>query len=65
MPDASWMVYGSYGYTGELIVREAMKRGMQPVLAGRDGARVREQAQALGLESLYRSNSSCHHFAMW
>ncbi len=23
-----WMIYGAYGYTGELIAREAVKRGL-------------------------------------
>ncbi|MGY4663904.1 short subunit dehydrogenase-like uncharacterized protein [Pseudomonas chlororaphis] len=29
-----WMIYGAYGYTGELIAREAVKRGLRPVLGG-------------------------------
>ncbi|GAB3021174.1 saccharopine dehydrogenase family protein [Natronobiforma cellulositropha] len=44
------LVYGSYGYTGDLIVREALARGGAPVLAGRDPDRLREQADAHGLE---------------
>jgi len=31
-----WMIYGAYGYTGSLIVEEAVKRGHVPVLAGRN-----------------------------
>jgi short subunit dehydrogenase-like uncharacterized protein len=27
-----WMVYGANGYTGELIAREAKRRGGAPVL---------------------------------
>ena len=30
----SWLLYGASGYTGELIAREAVKRGLQPTLAG-------------------------------
>lgn len=30
------MIYGANGYTGKLIVAEAVKRGMHPVLAGRN-----------------------------
>jgi short subunit dehydrogenase-like uncharacterized protein len=30
------MIYGANGYTGKLIVAEAVKRGMRPVLAGRN-----------------------------
>lgn len=32
------MIYGANGYTGELIAREAAKRGLRPVLAGRGEA---------------------------
>jgi short subunit dehydrogenase-like uncharacterized protein len=34
------MIYGAYGYTGELIAREAHVRGLRPILAGRSAARV-------------------------
>lgn len=44
------MVYGSYGYTGELVVEEAVSRGLDTVVAGRDGERVEEQAEEHGLE---------------
>jgi len=44
-----WMVYGAYGYTGELIAREAVRRGLKPVLAGRDGDRLEPLAAELGL----------------
>jgi short subunit dehydrogenase-like uncharacterized protein len=43
------MVYGCYGYTGELVVREALAKGLRPTLAGRDAAKVQAQAEALGL----------------
>lgn len=45
-----WMIYGAYGYTGELIAREAIARGMTPVLAGRRSEPVSSLAQELGLE---------------
>ncbi|SFS68749.1 saccharopine dehydrogenase family protein [Halostagnicola kamekurae] len=45
------LVYGSYGYTGRLIVREAVERGDSPTVAGRDGGRVTAQAREHGLES--------------
>lgn len=41
-----WMIYGANGYTGELIAREAARRGLRPVLAGRN----RERIEALGRE---------------
>ncbi|WP_254767225.1 saccharopine dehydrogenase family protein [Salinilacihabitans rarus] len=44
------LVYGSYGYTGRLIAREAVSRGGSPVVAGRDRNRVAAQADALGVE---------------
>ena len=46
-----WMIYGAYGYTGELIAREAKKRGAGPVLAGRDAAKIAELARDLRLPS--------------
>lgn len=45
-----WMIYGANGYTGELIAREARKRGSLPVLAGRSAAHVTALATELGLE---------------
>jgi len=44
------LIYGSTGYTGRLIVMEALERGLRPTLAGRNAAAVRTQAQSLGLE---------------
>ncbi len=45
----SWMIYGANGYTGELIAREAARRGLAPVLAGRSEAKVAPLARELGL----------------
>jgi short subunit dehydrogenase-like uncharacterized protein len=45
-----FLLYGSYGYTGRLIAREAMMQGLTPILSGRDEAKLRSQASALGLE---------------
>ena len=44
-----WMIYGANGYTGELIAREARRRGLAPTLAGRSGARIEALAHELGL----------------
>ncbi len=44
------LVYGSYGYTGRLIVEEAIERGLEPVIAGRNVSKVETQANELGLE---------------
>ena len=46
-----WMIYGATGYTGELMAREAVRRGLRPVIAGRDTAKVQRLAKELGLES--------------
>jgi short subunit dehydrogenase-like uncharacterized protein len=44
------LIYGSTGYTGRLIVAEALARGLRPVLAGRSADAVCAQAEPLGLE---------------
>lgn len=44
------LIYGSTGYTGRLIVAEALARGLRPTLAGRNHEAVRAQAEPLGLE---------------
>ncbi|MEA3165178.1 MAG: hypothetical protein QOJ26_22 [Thermoplasmata archaeon] len=43
------MIYGAYGYTGDLIAREAARRGWTPILAGRDPEKVQALAAELGL----------------
>ncbi|MCG9702201.1 saccharopine dehydrogenase NADP-binding domain-containing protein [Vibrio natriegens] len=47
-----WMIYGAYGYTGELIAREAVKRGLNPILGGRDKYKTQELADELGLRAV-------------
>ena len=47
----SWLLYGANGYTGELIAREAVKRGMRPIVAGRSRAKIEALAAELGCES--------------
>ena len=36
MTAPAWLIYGANGYTGELIAREAARRGLKPILAGRN-----------------------------
>lgn len=48
---ADWLIYGANGYTGRLLVEEAVKRGHRPVLAGRSAAKVAEVAARYQLES--------------
>jgi short subunit dehydrogenase-like uncharacterized protein len=51
----TFLIYGSYGYTGQLIAERAVQQGLKPVLAGRDEKRLRTQAESLNLE--YRAFS--------
>lgn len=44
-----FLIYGSYGYTGDLIARQAVQLGFQPILGGRNRAKLEEQARELGL----------------
>ena len=46
-----WIIYGANGYTGRLIAAEAVKRGLKPVLAGRNRIEIEELASNLGLEA--------------
>lgn len=45
-----WMIYGANGYTGTLVAELAVKRGLLPVLAGRNGAAVSALARRFGFE---------------
>lgn len=45
-----WLIYGANGYTGELIAREAVERGMRPILAGRSKEKIEPLARELGFE---------------
>ena len=46
----AWLLYGANGYTGELIAREAVRRGMRPILAGRTASKVAALASEIGLD---------------
>ena len=46
----TWMIYGANGYTGKLTAVESARRGMRPVLAGRNEAAVARLAGELSLE---------------
>lgn len=47
----NWVLYGANGYTGELIAREASRRGLDLILAGRDAERIPKLAAELGRPS--------------
>lgn len=44
------LIYGSYGYTGKLIVQKCVENGLSPILAGRNETALRQQAKEQGLE---------------
>jgi saccharopine dehydrogenase (NAD+, L-lysine-forming) len=47
------MLYGAYGSTGRLILHEAQRRGLRPLLAGRNRAQLSALGQATGLSILH------------
>lgn len=49
--NGTWMIYGANGYTGTLIAREAHKRRLTPVLAGRSADKVQPLADELGFDA--------------
>lgn len=46
---SQFMIYGANGYTGRLIAHAAAKRGLKPLLAGRNRDEIGALAQELGL----------------
>jgi short subunit dehydrogenase-like uncharacterized protein len=44
---AAPLIYGAYGYTGELVAREAVRADLDPILAGRRERPLRELATEL------------------
>ncbi len=44
-----WVLYGAYGYTGRLILQEALRQGIPPLLAGRNPRALQALAQETGL----------------
>lgn len=49
MSSKNWMIYGAYGFTGDLVARRAQQAGLRPILAGRDAGKVQALADELGL----------------
>ena len=45
----NFLIYGANGYTGELITRFAVERGMRPIVAGRSEAAIKALAEKHGL----------------
>ena len=50
-PTPRAMIYGANGYTGRLIARHAVERGLRPVLAGRNREAITALAVQLGCEA--------------
>jgi len=48
---SEWLLYGANGYTGELIARHAVERGMRPILAGRKAEAIQKLADELDCPS--------------
>lgn len=48
----NWLIYGAYGYTGQLIAQAAVERGHRPTLAGRSPEKLRRFAGTLNLDYL-------------
>jgi short subunit dehydrogenase-like uncharacterized protein len=46
--ETTFLLYGANGYTGELIAREAVARGLRPTLAGRNRNAIEQSARELG-----------------
>lgn len=46
----TFLIYGANGYTGELITRFAAERGLKPILAGRNEAKIAQVAAKYGFE---------------
>ncbi len=51
----TFLIYGANGYTGELITRYAVERGLKPILAGRNESKIKPLAEKHNLE--YRTFS--------
>jgi len=49
---STWMLYGAYGFSGKLILEEAIKRGHKPIVAGRNEKKVSELAERYSLNKV-------------
>ncbi len=47
MAEPVWMIYGANGYTGRRIAETAVRRGLKPILAGRDPQKIAALAGTL------------------
>ncbi len=56
------IIYGSYGYTGELIVEESLSKNFSILLAGRNEQRLKIQSEKTGYP--YKAIDLNHHTAL-
>lgn len=47
---SDFLLYGSTGFVGNAVARLAVQRGLRPIVAGRNAAKVEAQAAELGVE---------------
>ena len=52
------VVYGATGFTGRLVVDEARRRGIEPILAGRDRARLERMGDEIGAREVRVANAT-------
>jgi short subunit dehydrogenase-like uncharacterized protein len=45
-----FLIYGANGYSGKLVVEEAMRKGLRPILAGRTESKIKSLAAAYNLD---------------
>ena len=67
----NFLIYGANGYTGELITRYAVERGMKPILAGRNAIEIEALAKkhhleyrVFSLDEAYRIDQSLQDIEM-
>ena len=48
---SQFLIYGANGFTGRLIVQEALERGFKPIIAGRNRKEIEKIASETGLEA--------------
>ena len=54
------LIYGANGYTGRLVVEECVRRGIRPILAGRQRAVLEPLALAYGLDVRVSALTAAH-----
>jgi len=50
MGSGNWLIYGAYGFTGELITEAAVRRDHKPLLAGHSAKKLAPLAERLNLD---------------